>query len=137
MRRSRWLKYSSFLMMPVSIVQAAFGLMMINVFATARSFGGVVPAQMRLAGLALLVVLGNALCELVSGFVGALNWEEPLRARRCVLWGGVTLALGLLGLAVQALAGYTLSYVEWLTGVAVPANFLAAALRFYRACRNK
>lgn len=130
MRRSRFLKYSCILLMLAALVRVFFGLMMINFFATARTFGAAEPGLMRRAGITLLLLLLCAGAELVGGFVGALNWEEPLNAGKCVAWGGAALALGLAGNLMQAVTGYGVSYVAWITGVGAPLLYLIAALRF-------
>ena len=130
MRRSHFLKYSCILLMLAALVRVFFGLMMINFFATARTFGAADPGLLRRAGITLLLLILCAIAELVGGFVGALNWEEPLNAKKCVVWGCVSLALGLAGNLMQALTGYGVSYVAWITGVAAPLIYLIAALRF-------
>ena len=137
MRRSRLLKAASILIMLSSLLRVFFGFTMFNFFTTASTFGSVGKSELKLAGLALGAVALGAAAELVCGFVGAMNWEEPLRAKRCAVWGGVTLALGLLGNGVQALTGYGVSCVAWLTGAVVPALFLTAAFRFYRRSRKR
>ena len=137
MRRSPLLKAASILMMLSSLVRFFFGIMMINFFTTARSFGAADPAMLRGAGLAFALLLLGAVAELICGFQGAVNWEEPLKAGRCAAWGGAALLLGLLGNGAQALTSYGVSYVAWITGAAVPAFFLAAALHFALAARRR
>ncbi len=130
MRRSHFLKYASILMMLISLVRFFFGVMMLNLYVTGRNMGTVEPFTLRLAGIAFGLILIGAVAELISGFIGALNWEEPLRAGRCVLWGAVSLVLGLVGNIVQGATGYGISYVAWITGCIVPALFTGAALHF-------
>lgn len=134
MKHSHFLKYASILMMLISLVRLIFGFMMINFFATASNMGAVEKGTLTVAGIAFGLILLCAAAELVSGFIGALNWEEPLRAGRCVVWGTVCLFLGLAGNLVQGLTGYGISLVAWTTGFIVPLLFLAAALHFrYRS----
>ena len=135
MRRFLPLKYISFLMILTSLVRLVFGLGMINIFVTARSFGGEQEA-LTLALIAFLLILCCAVCEMICGFHGALNWEEPLRAGRTFAWGCAALALGLLGNGVQRATGYGVSIVAWSTGVIVPALFLLAAGWFWRGSRT-
>ncbi len=137
MRRSSLLKYVSFLMMLTAIVRAIFGIGMMNFFVTAKSLGFDNPTAMTLAKIALWLILLCAVAELVGGFVGALNWEEPLGTRKCVAWGAVMLGLGLAGNLVQALTGYGVSYVAWATGAAAPGLFLLAAVRFRVKARKR
>lgn len=137
MRRSVFLKYASILMMLTSMVRIFFGITMFNFFATALTLGAADREMVRGAGISLgLIVLGAA-AELVCGFIGALNWEEPLRAKRCTIWGAVALLLGLLGNGAQALTGYGVSYVAWTTGGLMPLLYLAASLRFFFASRKR
>lgn len=136
MRRSVFLKYSSFLLMLTSLVRLIFGIMMINFYATANTFGAVRSDTLRAAGITLLLLVLSAGAELAGGFVGALNWEEPLRSGKCVAWGAAILGLGLAGNAMQAITGYGISYVAWLTGAVVPAVYLLAAVQFYLSYRR-
>ena len=137
MRRSPLLKAASILMMLSSLVRFFFGIMMINFFATARTFGAADHAMLRGAGIALALLVLGALTELICGFLGALHWEEPLRAKSCAVWGGAALLLGLLGNGAQALTGYGVSCVAWCTGALVPGFFLLACLLFLRAAKKR
>ena len=137
MRRSRFLKYSCILMMLTSFVRFFFGITMINFYTTASTFGAVEKETLRMAGLTLALVLACAAAELICGFVGALNWEEPLRAGKCFGWGLAALLLGLAGNGMQALLGYGVSEVAWATGCIAPLVYLAASLRFLLAQRKR
>lgn len=123
--------------MLISLVRAAFGVMMINFYATARTFGAVEKSTLRAAGITLALVFACAALELISGFVGALNWEEPLHAKKCAVWGAAALATGLAGNAAQAMTGYGVSYVAWITGCIVPMIYLAASLHFCLVQRKR
>lgn len=136
MKRSQLLKYASILMMLISLVRFFFGFMMINFFSAARNMGAAEKETLTLAGVAFGAILLCAVAELISGFVGALNWEEPLHAVRCVVWGAVSLLLGLVGNILQGLTGYGISFVAWTTGCVVPLLFLAAALHFAFSVRR-
>ena len=130
MRRSRFLKYSCILMLLTAFVRIAFGIMMINFYSTAATFGAVEKGTLRTAGLTLFLVLSCGAAELACGFVGALNWEEPLHAPKCFAWGLAALLLGLAGNAMQAVLGYGISEVAWFTGCIAPLVYFAASLRF-------
>ena len=130
MRRSYLLKYCCILLMLSSLVRLFFAVMMINFFATAKTFGAVDVSMLRYAGLALAFSIACFTAELAGGFVGALNWEEPLHAGKCIAWALAALVTGLAGNWMQALSGYGISYVAWITGCAVPLLYLAASLRF-------
>ena len=130
MKRSHFLRISSFLMMLTSLARFFFGFAMINLFATARNMGTSDPQTLKTAGAAFAVLLLGAVTDLICGFVGALNWEEPLHAVRCSAWGAAALLLGVAGNLFQSLTGYGVSPVAWTTGAVMPAVFLAAALHF-------
>ena len=130
MRRSHFLRLCSLLSMLASLVRALFGIMMINFFSTALSFGSVSKGEIRLANLAAALLMLGALTLLTCGFLGALNWEEPLRAANCAKWGGAALLLGVGGNLLQGMIGYGVSYVAWTTGAIVPGLFFLAALHF-------
>lgn len=117
-------------MMLSSLVRLFFAIMMINFFATAKTFGVVDAPMLRYAGLSLAFSIACAGTELIGGFVGALNWEEPLHAGRCVGWAAAALVTGLIANWMQALCGYGISFVAWITGCAIPLLFLAASLHF-------
>ena len=130
MRKSQLLKWAGVLMMPASLVRFFFGLSMFNVFTTSLSFGAMEKEDMLLPGIALALIILSTLAGLISGFLGVLNWEEPLRAGRCTVWGAVTLGLSLAGCLLQLLAGYGISLVIWITAVLAPIFYFVAALRF-------
>ena len=130
MRRSHFLRLSSFLMMLTALVRAFFGIMMINLFAMAKNMGTSDPSTVRMAGIAFGLLMAGAAADLICGFVGALNWEEPLLAGRCIAWGTVALLLGLAGNFAQSFTGYGVSYVAWTTGLIIPLAYLISAVHF-------
>lgn len=130
MRKSSFVKYASFLMMLVSLVRFFFGLMMFNFFSTTLTFGAVTKEQVRLASIAMLLIVLGCLADLIAGFVGMLNWEEPLKAKDCARWGAAALLLGLAGNILQGITGYGISLVAWITGAVIPGLFLCAAVHF-------
>ena len=132
MRKSRLVQACSILMMLMAIVRLVFGIMMINFFSTALTFGAVSKELMRLAGVTAWVLILHALVLAICGFQGAVNWDEPMAAKKCVFWGAAALILGLAGNFLQAMTGYGVSYVAWTTGAVVPGLFLLAALYFAR-----
>ena len=133
MRKSRFLLVCSALCMLGGLVRIVFGFMMINYFSTVFSFQRIDEEQIffiRFANTTAAVLLLGGVAQEICGFKGAMNWEEPLRAKNCAVWGGVTLLLGLTGNALQIITGYGASYVTWTTGLIVPGLYFAAALIF-------
>ena len=84
LKRIRFLRISGFLMMLTSPARFFFGFAMINLFATARNRGTSDPGTLKTAGTAFAVLLMGAVTDPVCGFMGALNWDEPLHAVRCL-----------------------------------------------------
>ena len=136
MRKSNFLRVGSILCMLSGLVRIVFGFMMINYFSTVLSFG-IGRESIGFANLTAGVLLLGGLAQEVCGFKGAMNWEEPLRAKSCAVWGSATLLLGLAGNCMQILTGYGTSYVTWTTGLIVPGLFFAAALLFARRARKR
>ncbi len=131
MKHSYFLKYTCILMMLSSVTRFFFGLSMLNVYTTTYTFGAVAKTQLSAAVATIVIHIGCALAELIGGFIGALNWEEPLLSHKCIRWGVAALALGLLGNLMQHIIEYGVSYVAWITGAAVPGLFLIAAVIFW------
>lgn len=131
MRRSRFLKYICIVMMLSSLTRFFFGLSMLNVYTTTYTFGAVEPQVLSLAVITMLIHILCAIAELVSGFIGALNWEEPLLAGKCLRWGIAALVLGLIGNLMQLIIDYGISLLAWLTGAIIPGLFVLASLRFW------
>ena len=131
MRHSHFLKITCILMMLSSLVRFFFGLMMLNTYTTASTFGAIAPSQLSMAVLTMLVHMACALSELVGGFIGALHWEEPLLSHKCVRWGIAALSFGLIGNLLQHVIEYDVSYVAWITGAGVPGLFLCASIIFW------
>ncbi|MBP5254996.1 MAG: hypothetical protein J6Z23_06430 [Lachnospiraceae bacterium] len=130
MRKSYLLKYASFILMLTAVVRLFFGLMMMNFFTTASNMRAVDPDTMLLATVAIILIIASFLADLASGFIGALHWNEPLKAGTCTVMGAVCLGLGIAGNLVQGATGYGISEVAWTTGAIIPGIFLAAALFF-------
>lgn len=130
MKRSQFLRAGSILCMLSGLVRIIFAFMLLNFFSTALSFGKIAKDQMLFANLTGAVLMLGGLAQELCGFKGAMNWEEPLRARSCALWGGGTLLLCLIGNVMQMLSLYGASFVTWTTGLVVPGLFFAAALIF-------
>ncbi len=130
MRRSYFLKYICILTMLAALVRFFFGIMLINFYATANTFGAVEKSTLRLAGVSTALNVLCAAALLACGFLGALNWEEPLNAGKCARWGLAALLLGLGANFLQAVTGYGVSYVAWITGALAPALYLFACLHF-------
>ena len=137
MRRSNFLKYVSILMMLNGLVRLVFGIMMVNFFSTAITFGAIEKETMRLAQLTAAVLCVGALADVICGFIGAVRWDEPLLAGSTSRWGLAALALGIAGNILQAGTGYGLSYVTWTTGLVIPALFLTACLSFLLRSRKQ
>ena len=133
MRKSRFVLVCSALCMLSGLVRIVFGFMMINYFSTVLTFQKMDAQQLafiRFANATAAVPLLGGIAQEICGFKGAMNWEEPLRAKNCAVWGGGTLLLCLIGNAMQIITGYGASYVTWITGLLVPGLFFAAALIF-------
>ena len=137
MKRSVFLKYISILIMLTALVRLFFGFMMINFFAQAKNMGVTAVGMMRSAGIAIMLIVLCAIGELICGFRGALSWEEPLLAGKCLKWGVITLFLGLLGNLFQWLSGYGVSYVAWITGALMPGAYALAAFLFYNGAKKR
>lgn len=129
MRKSHFLRVGSILSMLCGLVRIAFGFMMINYFSTVLTFG-IGRDSIGFANATAAVLLLGGLMEIICGFLGAMNWEEPLRAKQVAVWGAASLVIGLAGNLMQIGTGYGTSYVTWTTGLIVPGVFFAAALIF-------
>ncbi len=131
LRKSYELRIAGVLMMPAGIVRIIFGIYMLYLYSTMHVRGMIPDDQLVFACITFGVHAVCSLCELVGGFWGVINWDEPLLAYKSIRFGIVTLALGLIGNALQYWIGFGVSYVAWITGAAAPALFLIAAVWFW------
>ena len=139
MRKNYALKYITIAMIIAAMVRLIFGFMMINFFSNSITYEVVSPEILRIAIFAIVFVMLNVVAELIGGFVGAVNWEEPDRAPVCFIWGVISLALGIAANVLQILCGYGASVYAWALSVGVPALYTVAALIFliFRPKRKK
>lgn len=135
MRKSYLLKYITIGSIIAGMVRLIFGFMMINFFTASITYEVVSPETLRTAIWAIIFVMLNVIAQLVSGFVGAANWEEPERAPVCFICGVVSLVLGVVANLLQIRCGYGASLYTWILGVGVPALYTVAALNFWIGVR--
>ncbi len=130
MRKNYALKYITVASIIAAVVRLIFGFMMINFFSTSITLGAATPEIMRIAVWAIVFVMLNMVSQLVAGFIGAANWEEPERAPLCFICGVISLVFGIVANILQISCGYGASIYAWITGVGVPALYTIAALIF-------
>ncbi len=135
MRKSYLLKFITIGMIIAGMVRLIFGFTMINFFSSSITLGQTTPEIMQRAVIAIVMIMVSVLIQLIAGFIGAINWEEPTNAFHCVLWGAVSLILCLVANILQMRADYPVSIYVWVLGVAVAALYTVAALNFWIGVR--
>ena len=130
MKRSYSLKIVSILMLLAGGARFVFGIMMFSFFTTSANLKTVPPDLLRCAIIAAVLILLFVIATAVCGILGALCWDDPSAALKCMFLGIGTLALGLAGDLLQSHAGYQISIPVWILSVGIPALYILAALIF-------
>lgn len=130
MKKNYALKYITVASIIAAMVRMIFGFMMIHFFSTSVTYEVVTPEILRIAIFAIVFVMLNMVTQLIAGFVGAANWEEPDRALPCFIWGVISLVFGIVANVLQICCDYPTSIYAWVTGVGIPALYTIAALVF-------
>jgi|GEM_PF-857764 len=136
MKRSYLLKVVSILMLLAAMVRFVMGVMMFNFYTKSYNLRVVPDDVIRLAIISFILILVYIVALVVCGFMGALSWDDPDNAPKCVFYGLGTLVLGLLGNYFQWKAGYSISWPVWVSGAAAPALFCISALIFHFAYKK-
>ena len=81
--------------------------------------------------LVLLTILAIAggIINLVAGILGVINASKPEKAKICIIFGILSLAVLLLGNIVDFVAGDGVNVLNLLKGVVLPALYLAGAFQ--------
>ena len=140
MKKSYSLKIVSIVTMLSAVVRFVMGVMMFNFFSKSSNVMDVPQIIMTCSIIAFVLILIFVLALTICGFVGAICWDDPEIAPKCVILGVITLVLGLAGDWFQAYAGYPISYLVWITSAAVPALYIVVSLIFhisFKASRKK
>ena len=71
-----------------------------------------------------LAVVG-AIIQFIAGIVGTKNWNKPEKARKCITWGIIVIALCIFS-NILTLVGYpdSFSVMSVITGLVIPVLYL-------------
>lgn len=79
--------------------------------------------------LLTLLAIAGGIINLVAGILGVINASKPEKAKICIIFGILSLAVLLLGNIVDFVAGDGVNVLNLLKGVVLPALYLAGAFQ--------
>lgn len=126
---NKLLKITSILMIISGAIGTGVGLLaMLGIAVTgvaALSLG----VSMGVLVLLTLLAIAGGIINLVAGILGVINASKPEKAKICIIFGILSLAVLLLGNIVDFVAGDGVNVLNLLKGVVLPALYLAGAFQ--------
>ena len=123
-----FLKVAGILMIIGGVFSIIFGVLaVIGVGALAAAYGAEI--NMGLLMVAWMLGLVSGLVSLIAGIIGAKNANKPEKAMTCIVFGGLTVLLSILGSILNVAAGSQFSVAGLITGLVVPALYLIGAFQ--------
>ncbi|MBQ7129210.1 MAG: hypothetical protein IJO19_04410, partial [Clostridia bacterium] len=79
---------------------------------------------------ALIIGLIGCIAEFVAGIIGVANWKKPEKAKTCIVWGIIIIALCVVSNVVTLIA-YPKSFSAFslLSGLVMPILYLIGAYK--------
>ena len=125
-KSNRFLKVAGILMIIGGSISTIFGIIaVIGVGALAILVGS--EANLGLLTLGAVLILVSAVVSLVAGIVGVKNASKPEKAKICIIFGILTVALSVLGNIFNVVGGTEFSVSGLVTGLALPVIYLVGA----------
>lgn len=123
-----FLKVAGILMIIGGVFTIIFSILaVIGVGALAATLGAEV--NMGLVMVSSILSLVSGVVSLIAGIVGTKNANKPEKAMTCIVFGGLTVLLSLLGSILNVIGGSQFSVVGLITGLLVPVLYLIGAFQ--------
>ncbi len=123
-----FLKIAGILMIIGGVFTILFSILaVIGVGALAATLSQEVDMGMLIAASVLGIISG--IISLIAGILGAKNANKPEKAKTCIIYGGLTVLLSVLGSILNVVGGSQFSVVGLITGLIVPALYLIGAFQ--------
>ena len=123
-----FLKVAGILMIIGGVFTIIFSILaVIGVGALAASLGAEV--DMGLVMVSAILGLISGIVSFIAGIMGTKNANKPEKAMTCIVFGGLTVLLSVLGSILNVVAGSQFSVVGLITGLLVPALYLIGAFQ--------
>lgn len=74
--------------------------------------------------------------SLIAGIAGTKNANKPEKAMTCIIYGGLTVLLSILGSILNVLGGNQFSVIGLITGLLVPVLYLTGAFQNKKRADN-
>ena len=130
MKGSKFLKITGILMIIAGALAIVLGIIAIiglnSAVATITITGGVVPEGLLLFACILTIIA--AAVELFAGIIGVKYCNMPEKAKTCIIWGFIVLAICVIS-AIINLLGQSFNLMSIITSVLVPVLYLIGAFK--------
>lgn len=76
-------------------------------------------------------VLGlvSAVAQLIAGIIGVKNCKKPEKAKTCIVWGILVIALTVIGSILNVVGGSDFSVSSLLIGLVIPVLYIIGAVK--------
>ena len=123
-----FLKVTGILMIIGGVFTIIFSILaVVGVGALAATLG--TEADLGLLMVSSIIGLISGVVSLIAGITGAKNANKPEKAMTCIVFGGLTVLLSVLGSILNVVAGSQFSVAGLITGLVVPALYLIGAFQ--------
>lgn len=73
--------------------------------------------------------LVSAVAQLIAGIIGVKNCKKPEKAKTCIVWGILVIALTVIGSILNVVGGSDFSVSSLLIGLVIPVLYIIGAVK--------
>ena len=73
--------------------------------------------------------LVSAVVQLIAGIIGVKNCKKPEKAKTCIVWGILVIALTVIGSILNVVGGSDFSVTSLLIGLVIPVLYIIGAVK--------
>ena len=127
MKGQNFLKVTGILMIIASILSILVGVVIGGIGALAAGLGAGSSLSVSYF-LVLILTLVGGICELIAGIYGVKHCKSSENAKKCITWGIVVVALGILSTILNLAGGNKFDFVSFVSSLIVPGLYIYGAV---------
>ena len=127
MKGQNFLKVTGILMIIASILSILVGVVIGGIGALAAGIGAGSSLTVSYF-LVLILTLAGGIVELIAGIIGVKHCNSSENAKKCIVWGGVVVILGLLSTILNLAGGNKFDFVSFVSSLIVPGLYIYGAV---------
>lgn len=138
MQESKLLRVSGILMIIGAALSCLLGVLALVALGAAGAAGvagagGAVVAASAVGMVAVVVLLAGAILQLVAGILGVKNWNNPAKAKSCIIMGVILIVLRLISTFTGMGDADTSYWISTIVGFIIPVIYLVGAFQLNKA----